>query len=283
MPDWFVYNLLLSVVYFVFYHVFSYRVGVVRMNLRNSFPEKNSEELKGIEKRFYKHLSEVMLDSIVFSGLSRKKAMKRIVFDNLDETMQKIDNKSWIAALAHYGSWEYFSAFPLWTPKEVVGVYRPLHSEAFDMYYNKMRSRFGLVPVPMSDLMRYIVRHRESPRGFVLGLIADQTPPWGGIDYWYNFLNQKTPFFPGIDKTARKFHLPVIFVGLRKVSKAHYIAHMDVIYDGVERVPEHEITKRYVRKLEEMIVAAPEYWMWSHKRWKHKPPGPDAPGMHDDD
>jgi len=271
MPDWLAYSILLNFVYFVLYGVLHYRLRVVRENLKNSFPEKGSEELKQIEKKFYKHLSEVTIDTIMLSGISRRKAQSRIIYDNLEEFEAELGGQNWIAALAHYGSWEYFSAFQMLTTKQVVGVYRPLHSTVFDRYYNRVRSRFGLLPVSMNDLMRYIVRNRDSERGFLLGLISDQSPPWSSIDCWYDFLNQKTAFFSGIEKTALKFSLPVVFVELKRTSKVHYIARLEVIYDGREEVAPHEITQRYVARLERMIREAPQFWMWSHKRWKHKP------------
>ncbi|GHU98390.1 acetyltransferase [Bacteroidia bacterium] len=271
MPDWFAYSVFREMVFLTLYPVARYRLKVVRENLKNSFPEKSAEELKQIERKFYRHLAEVMVDTIMLSGMSRARARQRIEYDNVEQTDRAINNRNWIAALAHYGSWEYFCAFQMLVTKQVVGVYRPLHSPVFDRYYNKVRSRFGLLPVSMSDLMRYIIRNQKSERGFVLGLISDQTPPFSAIDHWYDFLNQKTAFFSGIEKSARKFHLPVIFVDLRRVSRAHYIAHMEVLYDGDEEVCDYQITQRYVERLEQMIRREPQYWMWSHKRWKHKP------------
>ena len=279
MPDGLAYSLLGNFIHLVLYRLIHYRLGVVRDNLKNSFPEKSPEELKAIEKAFYNHLSVVMVDTIMLSGIGRRKARRRVEYDNFQKIDAAMGGQNWIAALAHYGSWEYFCAVQMLTGKQVVGVYRPLHSEVFDRYYNKVRSRFGLLPVSMGDLMRYVIRNRDSKRGFVLGLISDQTPPFGIIDHWYDFLGQKTAFFNGIEKTAQKFRLPVIFVELTRVSKVHYKAHLEILYDGKTPLAPHELTQRYVERLEEMIRRAPQYWMWSHKRWKHhpKPEMPAAP------
>ena len=281
LPDWLAYTVLLNFIYFVLHVVLHYRVRVVRTNLRNSFPEKSEQELLAIEKGFYKHLSEVMVDTIKLSGMSRRKARGRVTYENLEQIEAQMGRRNWIAALAHYGSWEDFCAVQMITAKQVVGVYRPLHSEAFDRYYNKVRSRFGMLPVSMGDLMRYIVRNKESERGFVLGLISDQTPPHFVIDHWYDFLNQKTAFFSGIEKTARKFRLPVVFVDMQRTSRSHYTVRLEVIYDGVEAVEPYEITRRYVVRLEQMIRRAPQYWMWSHKRWKHSPPSDGSAAAED--
>lgn len=270
LPTWFLYNVLLNVIYFVFYKVVGYRVGVVRENLSLSFPEKSPEELKEIERKYYKHLAELFVDTIDIASISEKEIRKRIEFLGIEEHEAQVRGRNWIAALAHFGSWEYFSAYQLFTSAQVVGAYRPLHNKAFDMFYRYIRSRFGLVSQPKNNILRYVVANADNPdRKIALGLIADQTPSGGETFYIFNFLNQPTSFYIGIEKIARKFKMPVYFMHLDKEAKIRYKARFEMIYDGEEQVGEYEITERYVRRLEQMICEKPWLWMWSHRRWKH--------------
>lgn len=271
LPTWFLYHCLIDVLYFFLYKVTHYRVAITRENLKNSFPEKSAEELYHIERRFYRHLAEVFVDTIDMTSISRRELDGRIRFIDIDKHESEVRGKNWIAALAHYGSWEYFSAYQFHTPVQIVGVYRPLHDPAFDMFFQHARSRFGLKPVPMNGLLRYIVNNKNSDSGMALGLIADQTPPSFEIDHWFDFLGQSTPFFMGIEKMAARFGMPVYFMRLRKSSRAHYTASFEMIYNGTDKLPEYEITQRYATALESMIRECPELWMWSHRRWKHKP------------
>ncbi len=273
LPTWFLYHGLLDFLYFILYRVARYRLETVRSNLARSFPEKSAEERLNIERAFYRHLAEVFVDTIDIVSIGRREAAKRIVFEGVEEQEKALAGQDWIAALAHYGSWEYFSIYQYYTDHQVVGVYHPLHDPAFDRFYRTTRSRFGIVPVAMHSVLRYVInKRRNEQQNMILGLIADQTPPRSEASHWYMFLGQRTSFFRGIEKFALKFAMPVYFMHIEKRSRARYRARFICIYDGQEQVEEGVITERYVHELEKMIREAPELWMWSHRRWKHKIP-----------
>ena len=260
-----------DIVRWVLHRVVRYRVRVVRQNLSDSFPEWSRAELMEVENNFYKHLADVFLETISMASVSRKAICKRMDFTNVDHIETLTEGRSWISAMAHYGSWEYTVNYALLTRHdEVLAVYRPLASKSFDKYYRKTRSRFGVTPVPMKEVTREIFRRQASGNAVAIAMIADQTPPWPSIQNWTMFLGRETPFFMGMEKIALKFGLPVAFLHVDKVSRGYYKAWFEIIYDGTEEVPEHEITRRYAAKLEEMIRRRPELWMWSHRRWKHK-------------
>jgi KDO2-lipid IV(A) lauroyltransferase len=271
LPAWFLYHVLTDVIYFIFYKILRYRVKVVRDNLSCSFPDKSTEELRRIERGFYRNLSEIVVDSVDLASISEKQLRKRMVFDGVAQHEEAVAGKNWIAALAHYGSWEYFSAYQFYTASQVVGVYKSLHSKAFEAYYMNIRSRFGAAPVEMNALPRYVAANAKSPRKLAIGMIADQTPPMAWAPHWCQFLGRQTSFHFGIEKIAIKYKMPVYFMRVEKSSRAHYKASFELIFDGEEDVASGVITERYARKLEAMIQETPELWMWSHRRWKHRP------------
>ena len=189
---------------------------------------------------------------------------------NLDDLMRWTGGRSWISAMAHYGSWEYTTNFDLYkTHDNALAVYRPLTNKGADRFYHRIRSRFGVIPIAMHDVGREMMRRKRENSHVTLALIADQTPGWPEIQNWTLFLGQWTPFFMGMEKLALKFHMPVVFLDVHKVRRGYYEARFDLIYDGDEAVDEGEITRRYAERLEQMIRTRPELWMWSHRRWKH--------------
>ncbi|MDE6500219.1 MAG: lysophospholipid acyltransferase family protein [Rikenella sp.] len=259
-----------DLVRWVLYRVVRYRRGVVRENLRASFPEKSDAERREIEQAFYKHLADVFIETLSLASVSEGQVRRRMRYLNLDELMRWTGGRSWISAMAHYGSWEYTTNFALHrTHDETLAVYRPLSDRGADRFYRRIRSRFGVRPVPMHDVGREMVRSFREGRHTTFALIADQTPPWPEIQNWTLFLGRWTPFFTGMEKLAMKFHLPVVFLDVRKVRRGYYEARFDLLYDGDEAVSEGEITRRYAERLERMIRTRPELWMWSHRRWKH--------------
>lgn len=283
LPRWLLYGCLRRVIYWIVYYVARYRVGVVRTNLRNAFPDREGEELRRIERTFYLHLAEIFVDTVDMASISRRAILKRIRVVGLEEHEAQVAGRDWIAAMSHYGSWEYFSAYQLLTPAQVAGVYHPLENEAFDSFYKRLRTRFGMETVSMKMLLRYIVRHRaeEAPRrNIAVGMIADQIPLPFGDPPWFEFLHQPTRFFGGVGEVAVRFGMPVYFLHLRKTGVARYEARFERIYDGSETVGPVEITGRYAALLQEDICREPAYWMWTHRRWK-RPPAPGTnPEIH---
>ncbi|MDR2886256.1 MAG: lysophospholipid acyltransferase family protein [Rikenellaceae bacterium] len=277
LPHWFLYGPLRMTLYFFINKVTGYRTRVVRENLRNSFPEKSAAELKTIECEFYRHLAELFVDTIDLTSISHRALLRRVTITNLAEHEARVAGQDWIAAMSHFGSWEYFSAYQLCTAAQIVGVYHPLENPAFDQFFRWMRSRTGMKAVSSRMLLRYIVEHRKVGDGNIaVGMIADQLPlPFGSHSgFW--FLHQPTVFYEGMETVARRFAMPVYFLHLRKVGVAKYEGRFEPVWDGVSPVEEYQITARYVCLLEDQIREQPAYWLWSHRRWK-RGPNPGVP------
>lgn len=273
LPDWMLYRGLAPLICFVLHRVVRYRVGVVRSNLARSFPEKSEAERRSIERKFYRHLAEVFVDTVKLPSISEREILDRMVYRDVEEHEAALQGRSWISAMSHYGSWELTIDYVYHTDHRVLAVYRPLHNAVFDRFYRTARARFGTQPVPMNDIFKEVLRSkRPGERPVTVALIADQTPPWHEIKRWYRFLGQDTPFFSGVEKMALRLNMPVYFMYIRKVAPRRYEAEFRRLYDGSEAVAEHAITERYIEQLEAMIRETPELWMWSHRRWKHRKP-----------
>lgn len=259
-----------DIIRWILYKVIRYRVEVVRGNLLRSFPEKTDKERLVIEQNFYKHLADVFLETISLISVSRENILRRMEFINSDQIEAATFNRSWLAAMAHFGSWEYTVSYGLHSAHDgVLAVYRPLVDKGFDKLYRFMRSRFGATPVPMKDITRYIITGQREGQHYAVALISDQNPPMYEQQLWVDFLGQKTLFFGGLEKFATKYNMPVAFLHIDKVKRGYYRSWFEIIYDGQEELPYGEITRRYANKLEQMIRRRPELWMWSHRRWKH--------------
>jgi len=274
MPYWFKYHVVENLLFVLLCHCLRYRRKVVTTNLRNSFPEKSDGELSRIRRDFYRTLAEIFVDTVDLAHMSREKGRRILAVEGAEEHLAKVGGRDWIAMTAHFGCWEYCSFWSLYAPSQiVVAVYHPLRSAVVEALYRRLRNSECATTVAMKDCLRFYLRNREKGidgRNLVMGLIADQNPPRRPDSHWFRFLNQDTIFFDGGEKLARRCSLPVYFVRMERVKRGRYRMSFELLYDGVEEVPEYEITERYVRRLEAEIREHPELWMWSHRRWKHK-------------
>jgi KDO2-lipid IV(A) lauroyltransferase len=263
--------LLSDILYLLLFHVVKYRRKVVKQNLKNSFPEKSVADRLEIEKRFYKHLSDLIFESIKTISISPKSLKKRFVFSNLTELTKYFEKgKSVIAVSGHYGNWEWGPLATAYELKEkVLVVYKPLSDNRFEKLINTMRSRFGAILVPMKHTLRKIIEYNSEPH--VLVLIGDQTPPREESHYFINFLNQPTAIFLGVEKIAVRTNKPVIYFSINKIKRGYYECLIKPLVEVPNQTKEFEITNIHTQELENIIRNNPEYWLWSHKRWKFSP------------
>ena len=253
-----------------------YRKRVIMQQLHESFPNKSEAELKKICSRNYRHLAEMIVDTLSLAGMSEKRRARNTEFNLTDNFHEVIDGKNVVVLTSHYGFWEIALNLYLVTPNHhLVVAYRPLSSSIADKLYKRLRNNPYVDVVPSKQLVRHYVANRNGIDGknLVVGLIADQNcPPTKGC-CWHRFLNHDSLFFDGGEQLAVKFGLPVFYMELERIAAGRYRHNYTLLYDGQEEVKPHEITERYVRCLERTIKAKPEYWMWSHRRWKFYPEG----------
>jgi KDO2-lipid IV(A) lauroyltransferase len=259
--------------YLVLYYVVSYRRNVVATNLKNSFPEKTDKELKIIEKKFYRHLSDILIETFKSTHMTRANQKKRFTYSNL-EIIDKLreEKRDIIAIMGHYNNWEWPTLLPYYLKYKTIIIYKPLQNKYFNRFINNHRSEHGIVLTPTSQVIREIINCRKNDINTVSVFISDQIPSKGDIKYWTTFLNQDTAVFTGAGKIASKYDMAIVFFHVQKVKRGYYNLNIEPLFDHTEGLSEEMITEKHVRKLEEIIKEKPEYWIWSHRRWKHKKP-----------
>ena len=259
--------------YLVLYYVVSYRRNVVATNLKNSFPEKTDKELKIIEKKFYRHLSDILVETFKSTHMTRANQKKRFTYSNL-EIIDKLreGKRDIIAIMGHYNNWEWPTLLPYYLKYKTIIIYKPLQNKYFNRFINNHRSEHGIVLTPTSQVIREIINCRKNDINTVSVFISDQIPSKGDIKYWTTFLNQDTAVFTGAGKIASKYDMAIVFFHVQKVKRGYYNLNIELLFDHTEGLSEEVITEKHVRRLEEIIKEKPEYWIWSHRRWKHKKP-----------
>jgi Kdo2-lipid IVA lauroyltransferase/acyltransferase len=259
--------------YLLLYYFPSYRRNVVDTNLKNSFPEKSDEERKIIAKKYYRHLSDLMIETFKLTHMSPATQRKRFTYTNLEIIDRLREQKrDVIAVLGHYGNWEWPTLLPTYLKYKTIIIYRPLQNKYFDRFIHNQRSEFGIQLTPTSQVIREIINYRKQNINTLSVFLTDQTPARGDIKYWTTFLNQDTPVYTGTEKIASKYDMAIVFFHIQKIKRGHYNLDIELLLDHTAGLPESVITEAHVRRLEEIIREKPEYWLWSHRRWKHKKP-----------
>ncbi len=268
---WPIFYLLSDFLYFIIYRVVKYRKRIVMYNLTLAFPEKSRDELKIISKKFYSHMCDMFMEMVKSITISHKETQKRYKFKNLD-VLRKLEaeERSFILLAAHYANYEWGNCIELSTSHTAVGVYKPIKNTHFNEFAKKIRGRFGSEVIPSKKIIRYAIekeRQKQSPR--LYGLIADQSPRSIKDNFFVSFMGQEVPAFTGGEILAKKLDMPIYYLKVDKVKRGFYEAEIVLIDDDLSNHKNFEATTTYYKMLEDQIRIAPEYYLWTHKRWKH--------------
>lgn len=257
--------------YVLIYHVAGYRKGVVRKNLSRSFPDKSEAERKQIERKFYHWLCDYFVESIKLLSISEKELRRRFTITNSAEIEQCFEEgQSTAGILGHYCNWEWLSCVGIDLPsnRKMGLIYHPLRNKYFDRLFIALRSHMGGVTVPKQDILRYLIKYRREGIMSLFGYIADQGPKMGNIHLWLDFMHQDTPVFTGAERIMRKMNNAVFYVEMTRPKRGYYTCTYHLITREPAKLPEHEITRRFFQLLEQTIEKRPEFYLWSHNRWK---------------
>jgi len=251
-----------------------YRVSVVNQNLTNSFPDKTPQEIKTLQHNFYRHFCDIMVESFKIFSISESDAKARFKVLN-PELLNSYYNKGQSVLLVggHYNNWEMLAVgLDSYIDHQSVAIYHRLGNKFMNDKALKSRSKYGLKMISRQEVKDYFAQFT----GLTVTIFgADQSPSIAKKVYWMEFLNQDTPVMFGVEKFAIE-NTPVIFGGITKVKRGHYEFKMEVLIEDPSQCGHGDITEAHTKRLEKQIIADPQYWLWTHKRWKRKrQPGDD--------
>ena len=260
-----------DLLFFLVFYVLHYRRQTVWLNVVTSFPEKEEEEHRAIERAFYHWFCDYVAETVKLLTMSRAELRRRMVFKGSEEVDRCVaEGQSCAVYLGHYCNWEWVTSLPLWVaPGARCGqIYHPRENRLFNRLFLHLRQRQGAVCVAMDEILRKTVADRRDGRRTVIGYISDQVPFWRNIHHWCNFLHHDTPVLTGTERIARKFGQAVFYLDVRRVRRGYYEAEFKLMSRHPAEEPEFSLTDRYFQLLEETIRRAPEFWLWTHNRWK---------------
>lgn len=259
--------------YLVVYYVIRYRRKVVTTNLVNSFPELSSREIARLRRRYYRHLSQIAVEMLKMLTIGKKACARRYYCANPELVNRFYEQgRSVILMSSHYNNWEWMILrLNEMFKQQGIGVGKPNSNKEFERLINIARTRRG-TKVVFADTVRETFEHYENghiPAAYMM--LSDQSPSNPKKSFVTTFLNQPSCMLFGAEYFAQKYNIPVVYYQVIKESLGHYRVELELITDTPQNTEYGFITKKYVELMEKTIRKKPEYWLWSHRRWKHKP------------
>ncbi len=262
-----------STVWPVIYYIIRYRRKVTRQNLQRSFPEKSLKEIRHIERAVYRHMCDIMVETLKQAHISDAELERRITINNtsLVEEMAKKGHPVFVL-IGHYGNWEWSGEIihRLAIPEKKTYIYEPVANETMDLIMQSLRHRFCDLLLPKKKAARAILSLKREHQSYLVGFISDQRPKRNSLHHWTTFLNQDTPYMVGAEELGRHVDAICIYLHMEQPRRGYY----NITFEELQPVEGEEFpyTVAYLRRLEEDIKTAPHLWLWTHRRWKHKRP-----------
>ncbi|WP_455169933.1 lysophospholipid acyltransferase family protein [Aegicerativicinus sediminis] len=261
-----------DLLYFIVYGLIGYRKKVVKSNLELVFPEKSEAEIKTIMKGFYHHLCDMILETIKSMTISKNEMRKRMRFENI-EVMQTIAEEGQSIALmcGHYGSWEWLMIMQEhFTNHKGYVIYKRLANPYFDRLVKRIRAKYDSYLITTKEAVPTISLAKTKGEHIIGGFAADQSPKANKAYHWNSFMGINVPMYTGAEMLSKKFNLAVVFCGVKKIKRGYYSTHFQLITKEPSTLPNYQITDKFMELVENQIKEDPQYYLWTHKRWKHK-------------
>lgn len=260
-----------DVLYVVLYHIVGYRKQTVQENLKLVFPEKSEAERQLITKRFYHHLCDMILEAIKSMSISVEDMKARFKFTNIELIKEfEKQNKSIVLMCAHYGSWEWIFIIQTYVKFRGYAIYKRLNNSYFDKLVRGIRARYNSYLVTTKETIPTLIENKKKGVLTMNGFVSDQTPKKGKAYHWNTFMEIEVPVHTGAEMLAKKLDMPVIFFSVKRTKRGFYETTFQTLAEHPNDFKDYEITDQFLKLVEQQIHEEPQYYLWTHKRWKHR-------------
>jgi len=258
-------------VYFIIYYIVGYRKKTVRENLALALPHLSDKERLSIEKKSIRHMCDMFLEMIKTMSISEKEINRRFAFTNLDDYLELEKQQKSVALIcAHYASYEWVISMNNRISYQGYAIYKRIANRYFDELVRKIRSKFRATLITTKETIPTIRQNAKSGKLGIYGFASDQSPKLSSVFHWNSFMGIEVPVHTGAEMLAKKYDMNIVFLKVKKVKRGFYEATFAAIYEDVAQIPNYEITDAFLKLVEKQIHEAPEFYLWTHKRWKHK-------------
>lgn len=258
-------------IYVIVYHVLGYRKKTVMGNLNLVFPNKTKQEKNKIASKFYHHLCDVIFESIKSMTISEKEMKKRFLFTNIEE-IHKVEalNKSILLMCAHYASWEWIFILQRYVNHRGYGIYKQLENLYFDKLVKRIRAKYDTYLITNKQVLDTLTTDKENGVLSISGFASDQSPKPDKAHHWLDFMGITVPVHTGAEMIGKKLDMAILFFSVKKVKRGYYETTFKPLAINPSEFKDYEITDTFFKLVEEQIHEAPEFYLWTHKRWKHR-------------
>ena len=266
--------------------VLRYRRDVVSANLERCFPALSEQERRRISRDFYRHLGEIVAETVWFGSCPGGKRLRRrrlVELENPEVADRLFQGApSLVLLTSHAGNWElsggiltynYTDRPDPFTEQNYCVVYLRQSSEMWNDILRDNRTAPLADPahfpgyLESREVVRYAFSHRDEKK--VYNFITDQHPYFSSVGTFdVDFFGQKVQTMAGGASLAHKLGLAVAYASMQRTARGRYVTRYTAICEDASTMEPQQIMQRYYNLLEQDIRENPSNYLWTHRRFK---------------
>ena len=222
---------------------------LIHSNIKKAFPKINEKDLKNITKSMWNNYGRVFAEYMFMKNFRNDKLQNNIEIVG-KEILEDIKNSNQKAVFisGHFSNFELMAMQIEKAGIKLAAIYRPLNNMFLNLVMEKIRKRYickTQIKKGIGGLKQLLSFNYE---GYSTALMIDQRVSQGIKS---NFFNEKafTTTIPA--QLVKKFKMTV---------------HKPIYFSDEQTI--EDITSQLNEILEKMVLSDPNYWIWSHNRWK---------------
>ena len=239
---------------------------LIHSNIKKAFPKIDEKDLKNITKSMWNNYGRVFAEYMFMKNFRNDKLQNNIEIVG-KEILEDIKNSNQKAVFisGHFSNFELMAMQIEKVGIKLAAIYRPLNNMFLNLVMEKIRKRYickTQIKKGIGGLKQLL---KFSNEGYSTALMIDQRVSQGIKS---NFFNEKafTTTIPA--QLVKKFKIPIvpIFIERYEGIKFKMTVHKPIYFSDEQTI--EDITSQLNEILEKMVLSDPNYWIWSHNRWK---------------
>ena len=251
------------------------RRRVTLANLRACFPQMSEQERRALGRRLFRNIARSVLDHSVLWRGSRE-AVERLVRVEGIEHVLDAANRPLILLAPHFVGLDA-GGLRVNTLVRGVSIYARQSNAAWDEQLLAGRRRFN---DPVLIPRRGAAELKEVLRAMRAGLPFYYLPDMDNgatNSIFVPFFGVPAATIPMVSRLARLNGAKVV-LSVTEMTDDGYVLHFEAPWDDFPGAGVEDDTGRMNREIERWVLRLPDQYLWTHKRFKTRPPG--APPMY---
>ncbi|MGE5161225.1 MAG: lysophospholipid acyltransferase family protein [Rhodospirillaceae bacterium] len=244
------------------------RRRITLSNLRACFPDMPEKERVRIARRCFRSIARGVLDHSVLWKADRDRLESYVRIDGIEHAVSP-GNRPLVIVAPHFVGLDA-GGLRLSTSVRGISVYSRQKNPVWDDWLYRIRARFGVILVARqgADMRGVIRRVREgSPLYYLpdmdLGAANSVFVPFFGV---------QAATIPMVSRIARMTGARVV-MAVTEMTDDGYVLHVEPPWTDFPGASVEDDTARMNRELERWVLKMPHQYLWTHKRFKTRPPG----------